>query len=74
MYCYFFVLFSFTFGGRIPHPPFVLLFLSIYSRVVSHQKIIFVANKLGSLYLVMFQVKLGMKKYKVDGICFRKQF
>ena len=26
MYCYFFMLFSFSFGGRIPHPPFVLLF------------------------------------------------
>ena len=26
MYCYFFMLFSFTFGGRIPHPPFVLFF------------------------------------------------
>ena len=38
MYCYFFVLFSFTFGGRIPHPPFVLLFLSIYSRIVSYKK------------------------------------
>ena len=38
MYCYFFVLFSFTFGRRNPHPPFVLLFLSIYSRVVSYQK------------------------------------
>ena len=32
------MLLSFTFGGRIPHPPFVLLFLSIYSCVVSYQK------------------------------------
>ena len=35
---FFFMLFSFSFGGRIPHPPFVLLFLSIYSRVVSYQE------------------------------------
>ena len=35
---YLFMLFSFTFGGRIPHPPFVLLFLSIYSCVVSYKK------------------------------------
>ena len=32
------MLFSFTFGGRIPHPPIVLLFLSIYSCVVSYKK------------------------------------
>ena len=38
MYCYFFLLFSFSFGGRIPHPPFVLLLLSIYSCMVSYQK------------------------------------
>ena len=32
------MLFSFTFGGRIPHPPIVLLFLSIFSCVVSYKK------------------------------------
>ena len=33
------MLFSFIFGGRIPHPSFVLLILSIYLFVVSYKKI-----------------------------------
>ena len=33
MSCYFFVLFSFTFGRRISHPPFVLFFsINIFMR------------------------------------------
>ena len=43
--CSFIVLFSFIFGGRIPHPSFVLLILSIYIFVVSYQKN---TNKVGS--------------------------
>ena len=39
------MLFSFIFGGRIPHPSFVLLILSIYIFVVSYQKN---TNKVGS--------------------------
>ena len=31
------MLFSFIFGGRIPHPSFVLLFLSLYIFVVSYK-------------------------------------
>ena len=38
MSCYLFVLFSFISGGRIPHPSIVLLFLSIYTYVVSYPK------------------------------------
>ena len=32
------MLVSFIFGGRIPHPSFVLLILSIYIFVVSYKK------------------------------------
>ena len=32
------MLFSFISGGRIPHPSIVLLFLSIYTCVVSYKK------------------------------------
>ena len=62
MYCYFFVLFSFTFGGRIPHPPFVLLFLSIYSHVVSYQK----KNNNASSFSSSSKVNLGMFLLLVD--------
>ena len=62
MYCYFFVLFSFTFGGKIPHPPFVLLFLSIYSRVVSYKK----KNNNASSFSSSSKMNLGMFLLLVD--------
>ena len=62
MYCYFFVLFSFTFGGRIPHSPFVLLFLLIYSHVVSYQK----KKNNASSFSSSSKVNLGMFLLLVD--------